>query len=496
MASLTAAPARSADAREPQPAPRAVSWWTKLSYGVGMGAIGVKDNGFSYFMLIFYSQVVGLDARLVGLALTAALVVDAFVDPIVGYWSDNLRSAWGRRHPFMYASALPLAGLYFLLWNPPGGLSHGALFGYLLAMAILIRVVVSIYEIPSGALTPELTDSYDERSSLMSFRYYFAWTVGNTMSVLMFSAIFPAFVTATIRNGQFNRESYHLYAIIASSLILVCVLWSAIGTHARIPHLKAPPPKRQLTVGKVFGEIFETLANRSFVSLFLAQAFGSIAAGLSASLAFYFLTYFWRFPPQLTGYVTMGVFASAFIGAWLAPLASRTIGKKRAAIIIGLVAFLGSPMPIVLRVLGVLPDNGSIGIFWFVFFTNMIDVGLIICFQILLDSMMADLVEQAEVKTGRRSEGVFFSAVTFVRKLVNGLGLLLAGFVLTAAGLKAGSDPSHVSSETLIRLGAIYAPTIVGLWMAMLAVIGLYTIDRKGHEANLAALAARRAGEP
>jgi GPH family glycoside/pentoside/hexuronide:cation symporter len=102
--------------------PRQTSLWTRLAYGVGMGAIGVKDNGFSYFLLLFYSQVIGLDARLVGLALTVALVVDAFADPLVGYWSDNFRSRFGRRHPFMYAAAAPLGVLYFMLWNPPSGL--------------------------------------------------------------------------------------------------------------------------------------------------------------------------------------------------------------------------------------------------------------------------------------------------------------------------------------------------------------------------------------
>src|SRR5262245_33193393 len=85
------------------------SLWTRTAYGVGSGALGVKDNGFSFFLMIFYSQVIGLDARLVGLALTVALVVDAFVDPLVGYWSDNVRSRFGRRHPFLYASAVPLA---------------------------------------------------------------------------------------------------------------------------------------------------------------------------------------------------------------------------------------------------------------------------------------------------------------------------------------------------------------------------------------------------
>ena len=112
---------------------RATSLWTKLAYGFGSVAYGVKDNGFSYFLLLFYSQVVGLDARLVGLALTIALMFDAIVDLAVGYWSDNFRSKWGRRHVFMYASAIPVAAFYFLIWAPPRDWSETALFWYRLA---------------------------------------------------------------------------------------------------------------------------------------------------------------------------------------------------------------------------------------------------------------------------------------------------------------------------------------------------------------------------
>jgi GPH family glycoside/pentoside/hexuronide:cation symporter len=83
--------------------------------------------------------------------------------------------------------------------------------------------------------------------------------------------------------------------------------------------------------------------------------------------------------------------------------------------IVGLAAFIGSPLPMALRLLGVLPDSEDF-VFWFVFITGVIDTGLIICFQILVASMMADLVDQSELKTGRRSEGVFFAASTFIRK--------------------------------------------------------------------------------
>ncbi|HEY9216677.1 MAG TPA: MFS transporter [Phenylobacterium sp.] len=469
------------------------SFWTKLAYGFGSVAFGVKDNGFSYFLLLFYSQVVGVDARLVGLAITTALMLDALLDPAVGYWSDNLRSKWGRRHPFMYAAALPVAASYFLLWSPPAGWSEMQLFWYLLGLSVLIRVCITLYEIPSSALGPELTEDYDQRSSLMSYRYYFAWTGGNAMSVLMFLALFPAFATTTIRNGQFNRDAYEAYGMIASVLIFVAIIVSCVGTHSRIVHLKPAPPKRRMSLGLIFKEMFETLADRSFIALFIAAMLGAIASGLSAALSFYFLTFFWGFEAQQNGLITSAVFVSAIIGSFLAPLVTRTLGKKKGAMIIGVIAFLGSPMPIVLRLLGVLPDNGSDFIFWFVLLTGMFDVGLIICFQILSSSMLADLVEQAELKTGRRSEGVFFAASIFIRKMVNGLGIMVATFVLTMAKFPTGADPSQVSDEALWRLGAYYVPTILTLWMAMMAVMASYRLSRADHEENLRQLAEARA---
>jgi GPH family glycoside/pentoside/hexuronide:cation symporter len=136
---------------------------TKLSYGFGAIAYGVKNNGFDYFLLLFYSQILGVEARMVGLALLIALVFDAFSDPIVGYLSDNTRSRWGRRHPWMYFAAIPVSIAYYFLWSPPGGLSGNQLFAYLVMLSILIRTLITLYEVPSSALAPEITRDYDER---------------------------------------------------------------------------------------------------------------------------------------------------------------------------------------------------------------------------------------------------------------------------------------------------------------------------------------------
>ncbi len=465
---------------------------TKISYGFGAIAYGVKDNGFGFFLLIFYSQVLGVDARLIGLAMTIALFLDALSDPVVGYWSDNFRSRWGRRHPFMYASALPVAASFFLLWNPPEGWSDMALFWYVLVISVLIRTCITFYETPSSALAPELSDNYDQRSGLLSLRFFFGWTGGNLMAVIMFVVLFPAFVTPTIPNGQFNKDAYSTYGLIASGLIFVAIMVSALGTHRRIAHLKAPPPKRSLSIGLVFKEIFETLANRSFIALFLAAIFGSIASGLSASMTFYFTSFFWGFTPQQTGLLTISVFVSAILGAVMAPIVTKSIGKKQGAMIIGLVAFLGAPLPIVLRLLGVMPENGDPSLFWIVMLANMVDTGLIICFQILSASMLADLVEDAEIKTGRRSEGIFFAASTFIRKSVQGLGVITAGFVLAAAQFPAGVKPDQIPEEALTRLGLYYVPTILFLWLTMLAIMSTYRLKREDHENNLRELASRQ----
>lgn len=240
-----------------------------------------------------------------------------------------------------------------------------------------------------------------------------------------------------------------------------------------------------MTIKGIFGEVFETLANRSFIALFIAALIGAVASGVAAGLSLYFFTYFWGFTEIQTGMVFLGTFVAAAIGFVLAPLVSRKIGKKRGAMIVGLIAFGGAPLPIVLRLLDLLPPNGTPFVFWFVTITNVIDVGLIICFQILFASMIADLVEESELKTGRRSEGVFTAAETFVKKSVQGFGVLAATMVLTIAQFPTGADVEQVPDEAIWKMGAYYVPLVLCLWLSMIAVISRYRIDKTVHEENL-----------
>ncbi len=201
----------------------------KFFHGIGSIAYGIKDNGFAYFLLMFYSTVVGLDAELVGTALLIAMILDAISDPIIGYLSDRTRSRWGRRHPFMYASALPVAACYALLWNPPQWSNEG-LFLYLLVMAVLIRTLITLFETPSSSLLPELTSDYDERTSLQSYRHFFGWTGGSLLAVIAFGFLLVPSDAQPV--GTLNRDGYSTYGWLSAWIMFFAIMISALGTTA------------------------------------------------------------------------------------------------------------------------------------------------------------------------------------------------------------------------------------------------------------------------
>lgn len=460
---------------------------TRLAFGVGGAADGIKNNGFDYFLLFFYSLILGVPAGLVGLALILALVVDAVSDPVVGYWSDNLRTRLGRRHPFMYGALIPVAVAYYFAWNPPEGLTGTDLFPWLLVMTLLVRLSFTFYEVPSTALAAELTQDYDARTSLMSFRYFFAWFGGLSIQILLLWVL--------LQNDFTNLDGWHTYGLVASLCIFGAVLICAGGTHRHIPHLKPPPAARNLSLGKIFREILETVSNPSFRALFLATLCGLIATGISATLNQYINSIFWGFDPQQIAGLTMAVYVSAVLALIVAPLVGKTFGKKRGAIWTGVLAFALAPMPVFLRLLGLLPPNDTELLYYIILTVTVFDVSLIIAFQMLVGSMVADIVEDSEIQTGRRSEGIFFAGISFIRKLSQGAGVLTASVILSIAGVAAGTAPELISEGSTRTLGLGYAIGVLTSWTLMLVCISFYRISRETHEENLSRLRALEVSE-
>ncbi len=462
---------------------------TKLFYGFGSVAFGVKDQGFSYLLLIFYNQVVGLPSATVGLAIMIALMFDSLLDPIMGQVSDNWRSKWGRRHPFMYAAAVPVAVSYLLLWNPPNW-SHEALFFYLIVVAVIIRSFITMYEIPSAALAPELTTDYDERTKVLSYRYFFGWFGGLTMTVLALQVFLRPDANHPV--GQLNPAGYQTYALVASAIMFGAIMISAMGTHRHIARFKTPP-QRKVSLGQLAREMFGTLTHRSFLVLMGAGLFNAMAGGLVLSLSLYFNTYFWELTSgQIAALAGANFVSAALAFGFAAPLAKR-LGKKTAAQLTKILAFAISFTPIGLRLLDVFPGNDSPSLVPLLFLQTTLSTGFSIMSAILISSMIADVVEDSELRTGRRSEGLFFSAAAFIAKAVSGVGIFASSMILLAIAFPQGAKPGEVSVDVIRDLGVVYLIVLAALYAAAITCVSLYKITRAGHEATLSQLAAAAA---
>src|SRR5258708_5218770 len=338
--------------------------WNNILYGIGSIAFGVHLIVLTSTLLLFYNQVVGLPAAWVGAAMALTLIFDAICDPLIGEWSDHTRSRWGRRHPFMYASAIPAAVAFYLLFDPPTGWSQTQLVLYMAAMLVTVRVLLSLYEIPSSAMGPELTLDYDQRTSLISARFFFGTLGGSAMSVLALQVFLRKDATHPL--GLLSPAGYRETALVASIVIFLSIMISCFGTHRFIASLVHTPRIRG-TWREKFSEVSGTLTNRSFLALTISGIVGAIATGLRQGLDFYISAYFFELTPAQMSYLAAAALVAAFAGVGLAPAISKRFGKKWAMIGLFFASLFGNIAPIAMRLLGLIPPNGTGALFAIVF---------------------------------------------------------------------------------------------------------------------------------
>lgn len=470
-----------------------ISLTTKIFYGFGSIAYGIKDGGFRSLLLIYYNQVIGLPVAKVALAIMIALVIDAFLDPIIGEVSDNWRSRWGRRHPFMYAAALPSALSFALLWFPPTQWGPDGTIAYLVVMAIIVRSFITIYEIPSAALVSELTSDYDQRTSLMSFRYWFFF-IGGTLLMLLTFRVFLA-KTPEFPVGQLNPAGYHKYALVAAGVMFTAIVVSAIGTHRHIPGFHVPPVRPKRRPFKVLADMVKTLSHRSFLMVTGAGLFKAMVLGISNSLAIYMNTYFWQLSSAQLAILTIDTIFAASIAFAIAPWLSKKFGKRNVALVCYIGAYIVASVPTVIRLSGVALQGDSPFIVPVLFFNSIAYGAMGISATILANSMIADVVEDNQKKQGRRSEGLFFSAGSLISKAISGVGVFGSGMILAFVGFPENAKPGQVDPEIVRNMALTYLPVAALLYLTGFILLWNYKIDRKTHEANLASINERAAKE-
>jgi glycoside/pentoside/hexuronide:cation symporter, GPH family len=439
----------------------------------------VKDTAFANFVVFYYTQVHGLSGTLAGLAMFFALSWDALSDPVVGSWSDNFRSRWGRRHPLLVAGGLPTAVLFLALFAPPEQLGQTGVFIWLLGVSVLLRTFLTVYFIPYTAMGAELSSDYDERTIIAKARITMAWLAGMALPAIAFLLFFGPSEGV---DGRLIADNYWNYGLLSALVAGVTAMVCVLGTRSVIPRLPKGGATQKFAWRDPLKDLLLAFRNRNFrVSMGANLAFG-MSAGVYTTLALYLGTYFWEFgSEQLAGMVVPTAIATLSAFAILNHLGKR-FDKPHLLAAASLALALNSFWFIGGRLLGFLPDNGHAIIYPLLLLNTGIGVFLIVSMQVLSASLAADILDEQELATGRRQEGVVFAAGAFVQKATTGAGALLAGIVIDLAGLKPSALPGSVEQNVLQSLGWFTLAMTAGLALIAFAFNTRLRLGRDKHE--------------
>jgi GPH family glycoside/pentoside/hexuronide:cation symporter len=457
-------------------------WRFKLIHGFGAVAFGVKDGGFSFFLLPFYNLVLGVDAGTVGAALATALVIDALADPLIGHLCDRTYTRWGRRLPWLYIAPVPLALAWVMLWSPPfTGVPD---FWEIVALAVGVRLLLSACEVPSISMVPEITADYVERTTLFRYRYLSGWLGGLTMLIFAFTVFLPT------PEAQLAPDGYALYGMTGAVIILVSVIGSAAGQHryvARLPD-NAPPP---FALSHAFGEIFHAFRERAFVIFACGALAAHVSTGLALSITLYVTRYIWQFSELAFQIYPLALGVSVFAMFVIVGPLHRRYGKPMSGAVGSLVTLAIAATPYLLFLAGLWPATGS-----------ALSTGLFMVFMVLANtagivsiisatSMVAEIIEAYEERTGKRAESTFYAGNWLVTKTATGGGILLTSVIVEVAGIVPGTTQAAVTSEVARNLATTYL--MVASVLAVIAAYWLarFPITRADHEARVAARIAR-----
>ncbi len=466
--------------REPK-----VPFAIKAAYGTGSIAEGVKNTVFNSFLLFYYTGVLGLSGSLAGTALFLAMCFDAISDPLVGYLSDHTRSRLGRRHPYMYAAALPMGASIYLLLAPPSGLGELGLFAWMTALSISVRLALTLHMIPRGALVPELTYDYDQRTALVAAGFLMGWIGALGLSQIAWLVIIP-----DAAEGRMDPAAYRGIGLVAAVTSATAILVSAGGLHRLIPTLRRPEPTA-LGLGPFLHEIRNALSNRSLRMLMFGGIIISAAANFQEVFGLYMNTYFWEFEDGDIARLALLLGVSVLLGTFIARPLSRLSDKRRTAIGLAVFLFFWAPLTVLGRFAGVMPDNGDPLLLPLVVGHLAIAIVPLIALTILLSSMFKDIIDEIDLETGMRQEGLIGAAIAFTLKAVAGVGNLLGGIAIDLIDFPTKAAPGTVEPDKIFWLGVVAGPGLMIVYVIGFSFLYGYDITRERYAEIRAALDAR-----
>ncbi len=469
----------------------------KLAFGLGELGPAMAGSTMIFFLMVFLTDVAGLNPALAGSVLLVGKVWDAVNDPLIGWLADKTRSKWGRRLPWMLWSALPFALLFALQWwVPPYGLEgearQWALFFHFVAISLLFNTAYTALSLPYSALLPELSHDYDERSRLAGFRMA-ASLAGSVGGLLLALAVFAAL------EGQSPQVQFAIYGVVVAVVGLVSVgvclagIWrtAVAADAARLAETKALAQasgrqSEKLPLSRQLGIVF---ANRPFLLVCCIYLCSWLALQFTATILPYYVTSWMGLKKTDFQLVALVVQTTALLLIPLWGWATVRLGKKA-------VYFAGMAFWIVAQfgLLFLMPGQAAL------MFTLAIlaGIGVSVCY-LIPNAMLPDVIELDEMETNQRREGIFFGFFVFLQKSALALGTFIVGQVLAAAGYISGVEGSGEIAQPESALMAIRLS--IGPLPMMALVLGLvacwfYPITKTRHAELLEQIAAKKGNVP
>lgn len=445
---------------------------TKLAYGAGDMGAAITGNIGVFYTAYFLTDVAGLNPALAGWVLLIGKIWDAINDPIIGVLSDKTTSRWGRRLPWLLYGAIPFGITFFLQWIVPNFSANEvtnqwALFFYYVVISILFNSFYTAVNLPYTALTPELTQDYDERTNLNSFR--FAFSIGGSILSVIFVAIIAKYIPTD------RVQQYLVIGLVCAIASVLPIYWCVWGVRDRVFAVAARHPETEQPVSiPVIEQIKIALSNRPFLFVIGIYLFSWLAVQLTAAIIPYFVVSWMGLPDSAIAQVILAVQGTAFVTLFIWSAISARVGKKA-------VYFMGMSLWIIAQagLFFLQPTQVSL------MYVLAVMAGFGVSTAYLVPwSMLPDVIELDELKTGQRREGIFYSFVVFLQKVCLGIAVSLVlqtlywtGYIRPTVENAAPLQPDAVLFAIRLSIGPL--PTLALACGLVLAYF--YPITREVH---------------
>jgi Na+/melibiose symporter-like transporter len=440
--------------------------------------------------VFYYNQVLGVSPALVGTAFLIASICDAVSDPAVGTLSDRFRSRWGRRHPFMFVSALPIGIAFYFLYQPLDGFGEIGYFWWLTVFLVLLRLGQTFYLVPHDALGAELTDDYEDRTSIFGYNNVGEMVLSMLLSAVLYILIFPTPDDGT--HGFMNEPRYIILAVTGAVTIVFSVLVCTLGTLDQLKYMQKVDISEKFAIRGYFRELATLLRNPSYLAACLSLLTIFIGLGIIGIVAQYAYIYAFEMTTEQMFWAGMAKLPGVFVALPLLYFFSKRLEKKQIVIITTLAMCVLVSAPYHLKLIGFFPPNDSPFILFAVFVPLLVGYMVFPVSYIVIDSQLADVADEHELNTGKRAEGVIFSVRSFARKATQGVGGLIAGFGLEWIGFPETAEVGNVAPETIDGLLILNGPVYLAIYLVGILFMALYRIDKTRHAEILKELEARR----